>query len=105
MALNFDLRKDDIGKFRPLEINYDKTRVAFDKGCFRGQEIIARMKYLGVNRRKFVTIISSDFIKESKNLRIIGEITKYKNFYIFNSLMNRDFFEEFALSYPEAEII
>ena len=105
LALNFDLGKDDIGKFRPLEINYDKTRVAFDKGCFRGQEIIARMKYLGVNRRKFVTIISSDFIKESKNLRIIGEITKYKNFYIFNSLMNRDFFEEFALSYPEAEII
>jgi folate-binding protein YgfZ len=105
LALNFDLGKDDIGKFRPLEINYDKTRVAFDKGCFRGQEIIARMKYLGVNRRKFVTIINSDLIEEGKNLRIIGGILKYKNFYIFNSLMNRDFFKEFALSYPEAEII
>ena len=105
LALNFDLEKNDIGKFRPLEINYDKTRVSFDKGCFRGQEIIARMKYLGVDRRKFVTIVSSDLIEESKNLRIIGEILKYKNFYIFNSSINRDFFDEFASNHPEAEII
>ena len=105
LALNFDLGKNDIGKFRPLEINYDKTRVSFDKGCFRGQEIIARMKYLGVDRRKFVTIVSSDLIEESKNLRIIGEILKYKNFYIFNSSINRDFFDEFASNHPEAKII
>lgn len=105
LALNFDLEKNDIGKFRPLEINYDKTRVSFDKGCFRGQEIIARMKYLGVDRRKFVTIVSSDLIEESKNLRIIGEILKYKNFYIFNSSINRDFFDEFASNHPEAKII
>ena len=105
LALNFDLGKDDIGKFRPLEINYDKTRVAFDKGCFRGQEIIARMKYLGVDRRKFVTIINSNLVKESKGLRIIGEILEYKNLYIFNSSINRDFIDEFALNHPKAQII
>jgi folate-binding protein YgfZ len=105
LALNFDLGKDDIGKFRPLEINYDKTRVAFDKGCFRGQEIIARMKYLGVDRRKFVTIINSDLVEESKGLRIIGEIVKYKNLYIFNSSINRDYIDEFALNHPKAQII
>lgn len=105
LALNFDLEKNDIGKFRPLEINYDKTRVSFDKGCFRGQEIIARMKYLGVDRRKFVTIVNSNLIEESKNLKIIGETLKYKNFYIFNSSINRDFFDEFASNHPEAEII
>ena len=105
LALNFDLGKNDIGKFRPLEINYDKTRVSFDKGCFRGQEIIARMKYLGVDRRKFVTIVSSNLIEESKNLKIIGETLKYKNFYIFNSSINRDFFDEFASNHPEAKII
>lgn len=105
LALNFDLEKNDIGKFRPLEINYDKTRVSFDKGCFRGQEIIARMKYLGVDRRKFVTIVSSNLIEESKNLKIIGETLKYKNFYIFNSSINRDFFDEFASNHPEAKII
>ena len=105
LALNFDLGKDDIGKFRPLEINYDKTRVSFDKGCFRGQEIIARMKYLGVDRRKFVTIINSDLVEESKGLRIIGEIVKYKNLYIFNSSINRDYIDEFALNHPKAQII
>ena len=105
LALNFDLGKDDIGKFRPLEINYDKTRVAFDKGCFRGQEIIARMKYLGVNRRKFVTIVNSDLVDESKSLRIIGDIVKYKNLYIFNSSINRNYIDEFALNHPAAQII
>lgn len=105
LALNFDLEKNDIGKFRPLEINYDKTRVSFDKGCFRGQEIIARMKYLGVDRRKFVTIVNTNLIEESKNLKIIGETLKYKNFYIFNSSINRDFFDEFASNHPEAKII
>ncbi|MDB4661794.1 hypothetical protein OAE69_03755 [Gammaproteobacteria bacterium] len=105
LALNFDLGKNDIGKFRPLEINYDKTRVSFDKGCFRGQEIIARMKYLGVDKRKFVTIVNTNLIEESKNLKIIGETLKYKNFYIFNSSINRDFFDEFASNHPEAKII
>jgi len=105
LALNFDLGKDDIGKFRPLEINYDKTRVAFDKGCFRGQEIIARMKYLGVDRRKFVTIVNSDLVEESKGLKVIGEVIKYKNLYIFNSSINRDYIDEFALNHPAAQII
>ena len=105
LALNIDLNLNDIAKYRPLEINYDKNRVAFDKGCFRGQEIIARMKYLGVDRRKFVTIINSNLVEESKGLRIIGEILEYKNLYIFNSSINRDFIDEFALNHPEAQII
>ena len=46
------LDKSDSGKFRPLEINFDKQRVSFEKGCFRGQEIVARMKYLGIERIK-----------------------------------------------------
>ena len=52
------LDKSDSRKFRPLEINYDSSRVSFEKGCFRGQEIVARMKYLGVNRRQFFNIYS-----------------------------------------------
>ena len=51
----------ETSKFRPLEINYDKLRVSFDKGCYRGQEIVARMKYLGVDRRKFCTFITEEF--------------------------------------------
>ena len=105
LALNLDLNVNDIGKYRPLEINYDKNRVAFDKGCFRGQEIIARMKYLGVDRRKFVTIISPGAIKENKNFKVIGETLRYKDFYIFCSSMKRDFLDEFSSNNPNAVII
>ena len=105
LALNLDLNVNDIGKYRPLEINYDKNRVAFDKGCFRGQEIIARMKYLGVDRRKFVTIISPEAIKENKNFKVIGETLRYKDFYIFCSSIKRDFLDDFSSNNPNAVII
>ena len=105
LALNFDLSVDDVGKYRPLEINYDKSRVSFDKGCFRGQEIIARMKYLGVDRRKFVTIISPEAIKKNKNFKVIGEILRYKDFYIFSSSIKRDFLDEFSSNNPSTVII
>jgi folate-binding protein YgfZ len=105
LALNLDLNLNDIGKYRPLEINYDKNRVAFDKGCFRGQEIIARMKYLGVDRRKFVTVISPEAIKENKNLKVIGETLRYKDFYIFSSSIKRDFLDQLSSSNPSIVII
>ena len=105
LALNLDLSLNDVGKYRPLEINYDKNRVAFDKGCFRGQEIIARMKYLGVDRRKFVTIISPEVIKENKNFKVIGETLRYKDFYIFCSTIKRDFLDEFSSNNPSTVII
>ena len=91
MLGNFYLSKNEIGKYRPLEINYDIQRVSFDKGCFRGQEIIARMKYLGVDRRKFCTIISKSEIKEEKHIKIIGESIKLKDSFIYLSLIKKDF--------------
>ncbi|MDB2704548.1 tRNA-modifying protein YgfZ [Gammaproteobacteria bacterium] len=91
MLGNFYLSKNEIGKYRPLEINYDIQRVSFDKGCFRGQEIIARMKYLGINRRRFCTIISKSEIKEEKHLKIIGESIKLKDSFIYLSLIKKDF--------------
>ena len=51
---------ENVKKYRPLEINFDAQRVSFDKGCFRWQEIVARMKYLGVDRRKFSTLITKN---------------------------------------------
>ena len=91
MLGNFYLSKNEIGKYRPLEINYDIQRVSFDKGCFRGQEIIARMKYLGIDRRRFCTIISKSEIKEEKHLKIIGESIKLKDSFIYLSLIKKDF--------------
>ena len=42
------LTEDTTAKFLPHEINLQKVGgVSFNKGCFVGQEIIARMEYLG----------------------------------------------------------
>ena len=102
---NFYLSKNQAGKYRPLEINYDIQRVSFDKGCFRGQEIIARMKYLGVDRRRFCTIISKTEIKEEKNLKIIGESIKIKDSFICLSIIKKDSLEALKHEDPSIEIL
>ncbi len=104
---NLFLRFDDMGKYRPLEINYDNLRVSFEKGCYRGQEIVARMKYLGVDRRKFCTLITEENffnqfeprafpqpddedIWKRKLLKNVGEIINIKGKCIFNSIVKKD---------------
>lgn len=40
-------------KFTPHELNYHNLGfISFDKGCYKGQEIIARMHYLGKLKKK-----------------------------------------------------
>jgi folate-binding protein YgfZ len=88
------LNKSDSGKFRPLEINFDKQRVSFEKGCFRGQEIVARMKYLGIDRRRFCTfIVKNDFV-ENNLIKSIGEIINLDDKKIFNGIVKKDDIEE-----------
>ena len=44
----FDIGADSSGKYRINEIGYDFQKfVSYEKGCYRGQEIIARLTYLG----------------------------------------------------------
>ncbi len=84
------LNKEDSGKYRPLEINFDNLRVSFEKGCYRGQEIVARMKYLGINRRKFCTFTTESDFNEFSNIKILGETIKLKEKQIFNAIVKRD---------------
>ena len=91
---NYELSQEDIGKFRPLEINYDNFRTSFEKGCYRGQEIVARMKYLGVDRRLFCTIISQTDFSEDKNIKLIGKKITVNNVCIFNAIIKRDDLEK-----------
>ena len=84
------LEEQDVGKYRPLEINFDKLRVSFDKGCYRGQEIVARMKYLGIDRRKFCTFITQDMFDESLDIKILGEIIRVGDKKIFNAIVKKD---------------
>ena len=87
---NYFLNASDVGKFRPLEINYDKLRVSFDKGCYRGQEIVARMKYLGIDRRVFLTFLTNDSYIDNDEVRIVGKKIEIDNKNVFNGIIKRD---------------
>ena len=51
----FDIRGAYSEKYRLNEIGYESTKyVSYEKGCYRGQEIIARLKYLGKTTKKAV---------------------------------------------------
>ena len=57
----FDINEEMSGKFRVNELGYDVNNyVSYDKGCYRGQEIIARLTYLGKKTKK-VIVFNSDF--------------------------------------------
>ena len=54
-VVNGDARLFDatVGKYLPQDLNYDLNgRVDFDKGCYTGQEIIARLYYRGEPKRR-----------------------------------------------------
>jgi len=90
MLLNYVFVHTDINKYRPNELNYDKSRVSFTKGCYKGQEIIARVNYLGVNRREFVSGIISKDLEIDSRLKIHGEILEFSNKKIFSTHLKRD---------------
>lgn len=87
---NYSLSIDDVNKYRPLELNYDLLRVSFDKGCYRGQEVVARMRYLGVDRRRFSTVITKTNYKIEKEFKLVGEKIVLKDFVIFNAIIKRE---------------
>jgi tRNA-modifying protein YgfZ len=42
-----------IGEFVPQLLNYDHTgHISFKKGCYTGQEVVARLHYLGKSKRR-----------------------------------------------------
>jgi len=90
---NYPLSAEDVGKYRPLEIFYDQLRVSFDKGCYRGQEIVARMKYLGIDRRSFSTVISEESYEINSNMKLVSSEVFYKGYKIFNCSIKKDSLE------------
>ena len=96
---------EDVGKYRPIEINYDNLRVSFDKGCYRGQEIVARMKYLGIDRRKFCTLVVNNSYELSQKIKIVGKIIKLDELKVFNAIINRDEIDKVKKSKDIIELI
>lgn len=50
---HYALETEDSGQFTPQTLNYDERGlVAFDKGCYTGQEVVARLHYKGRAKRR-----------------------------------------------------
>ena len=70
----FDIDADCSGKYRLNEIGYNSEKfVSYEKGCYRGQEIIARLKYLGKATKKAVIFSGSLNYILNKSGRKIGK--------------------------------
>ena len=91
-----EVNKQTSLKFTPHELNYQNNkRIDFSKGCFNGQEVIARMEYRG--KLKFALKIADnlkDEVKESslhnKEGKKVGEILSREGKYGFIFFKNKD---------------
>ncbi len=61
-------------KFVPqmLNLDVDDTGVSFTKGCYPGQEVVARLHYLGKAKRRMYQFESSEDIKVGDELIVNG---------------------------------
>ena len=97
---NFEITSDVINRFTPHELGYHlNTRIDFEKGCYTGQEIVARMHY---RAKKLPEIIVRSTDKEVKDLmkvydkegKVVGLIlscTKTDNNYQCLLTMNKNY--------------
>ena len=47
---------EDVGKHRPHDVGMNESHVSFSKGCFRGQEVIARTEHLSKKKKEIIFI-------------------------------------------------
>jgi len=80
LAGNIHLDKELSGKYRPHEVLYDKNRVSFTKGCFRGQEVIARVEY---RSKKRIEVKLNAEPHPPKNKKIVSKIINVHDKYFF----------------------
>lgn len=89
------LTQATVGKFLPQELGLSGAALSFTKGCYLGQEIIARLHYLGKLKRSLQVIKSTQVLKPLDELsvqqEVVGEIVasvKYKEYYHALALVN-----------------
>ena len=88
LCMNVEISQEISEKYTPHELNYDlNNRVDFEKGCYTGQEIVARMQYRGKNLPRLILAESTDpelkenMIIENKENKKVGNLVKVVNFY------------------------
>jgi folate-binding protein YgfZ len=60
-------------KFTPQEINFDLIDgINFSKGCYTGQEVVARLHYRGTPKRRMYIAVLEGLIDDAINQELIG---------------------------------
>jgi folate-binding Fe-S cluster repair protein YgfZ len=60
----------------------DKSHVSFLKGCFRGQEVIARTEHLSKKKKEIIPIKSGDEANiNSKKIKTLKEVSLNENIF------------------------
>jgi folate-binding protein YgfZ len=66
----------DTGKHRPHDVGMNKSHVSFLKGCFRGQEVIARTEHLSKKKKEIISIKTEDEATiKSKKIKTLKEVS------------------------------
>ena len=97
---NFEITSEVINKFTPHELGYHlNTRIDFEKGCYTGQEIVARMHYrakklpeiLVRSTNKEVEDLTKVYDKDNKVVGLILSCTKTDSNYHCLLSMNKNY--------------
>ena len=97
---NFEITSETINKFTPHELGYHlNTRIDFEKGCYTGQEIVARMHYRAKklpeiivrSTNKEVKDLMKVYDKDNKAVGLILSCTKTDNNYQCLLSMNKNY--------------
>ena len=65
-----------VGKYLPQDLNYDLNGfIDFDKGCYTGQEIIARLHYRGQPKRRLSLLTVRSSTQPANDERIVDRST------------------------------
>jgi len=65
-----NVQAQTLGEFVPQMLNFHALNaIDFDKGCYMGQEVVARTKFLGKNKR--ATFILSGLLKGDEDLAVL----------------------------------
>jgi len=70
----------DVGKHRPHDVGMNKSHVSFLKGCFRGQEVIARTEHLSKKKKEIIPLKAEDEASiNSKKIKTLKEVSSEGN--------------------------
>ena len=98
---NFEITSEVINRFTPHELGYHlNNRIDFEKGCYTGQEIVARMHYRAKklpeiivrSTNKEVEDLMKVYDKDNKVVGLILSCTKTDNNYQCLLSMNKNYF-------------